>query len=87
MAEKRKDKSPHNKTDAALDPDVHGALRSLGWTAPECEADVRQAELALPASESALPEALRDAEAVFEGKGADDLADVTPASFSADPMA
>ena len=51
--------------------DAHAAMTSLGWIVPESERDVKQAEQALSATTEGLPQALRDAEAVFDGKAAD----------------
>ena len=76
------------KHDDAERPDlqrnVHEALKSIGWTAPECEDDVRRAEAESAAGAAPLPGSLADAAAVFEGKAGGGLANVCPAAFSPD---
>jgi len=64
---------------------VYAAMKSLGWIVPQCERDVRGAEKELPATAEALPEALREAGAVFDGKVADDgTVGLNPATPTAD---
>lgn len=87
MAKKRKESAPGDKGHETLDADVHQALKSLGWTVPECEDDVRRAEAELSGSATPLPESLTNAGAVFKEKAAGRLANVKPVSFSADPAA
>jgi len=50
-----------------VSPDVQAALRSLGWTAPQCEEDVLAAESELATQRLPLPEKLQDPKAVFDG--------------------
>ena len=70
----------------ALDSEVHEALRSLGWVAPECEDDVRRAETELSASAAPLPESLIDAATVFAPKAACGFAKVLSPCFPSDPQ-
>ena len=84
----------HDGVNDALEQDVHGAMKSLHWAVPECEADVRLAEVELSASAISLPEALSDAPAVLDGKaapqgtpprGACGVANVKSFAFFSDP--
>jgi len=47
-------------------PVIHEAMRSLGWTVPQCEEDVLCAEAELAASPSPLPADLHDPNAAFQ---------------------
>ncbi|MDY7011938.1 MAG: hypothetical protein SVV80_14500, partial [Planctomycetota bacterium] len=85
MANKNKESASGDKGHEPTDADVYRAMRLLGWTVPECEDDVRRAEVELSASATPLPESLTDAGAVFEGQTARGLTNVKPVSFSADP--
>lgn len=70
MSHKRRanENEPDGRDHAAPERDLHDAMRALGWVVPECDADVARAEDALSADPVALPEALQDARAVFEGR-------------------
>ena len=47
MAKKPKEPAPSDGGHEADEAYVHQAIRSLGWTAPECEDDVQRAEAEL----------------------------------------
>ena len=83
MTEKRKKPASGG---GALAGDVHQAMRSLGWTVPQCEDDVQQAETELSASAAPLPESLSDAATVFNCcEAASGLANIAPQCFLSDP--
>jgi len=52
---------------AALEQEVHQALRAMGWVVPQDGAAVQAVESKLAAEAITLPEALRDADAALRG--------------------
>jgi len=83
-------KPPTDKRDDADDDslvrDVDAAVVSLGWKVPQTEDEVRRAELELTqlGADEALPEALRDPQAVF-GRPADRV-EIRPQVIAFEPM-
>jgi len=63
---------------------VYAAMKSLRWIVPECEDDVGRAERTLSAPAEGLPQALRDAGAVFNRTVASGPPRPTPAVSAAD---
>lgn len=81
MARKRKGKERGHED---LVSDVHQALKSIGWTIPECEDDVRRAEAELSGSATPLPKSLTDAGAVFDRRPGS--SNITPKPLAASPV-
>jgi hypothetical protein len=55
---------PHKQPEEALERDVHTAAERMGWALPQDDEAVHQAEQDM--GDVALPEALRDPQAVLE---------------------
>lgn len=66
MAKKRKSKERQDDVSERILRDLHETFKAMGWTIPESQGDIRQAETELSKSHIALPEALSDVKAVFE---------------------
>ncbi len=87
MAEKRPSRGRLSPGRGPGEPDVHQAMRSLGWLVPECEDDVRRAETQLAGTAPPLPAELADAAAVFQGKLGGGAPDMGPIAFGPDAQA
>ena len=84
MDEKHEQERPDSANDTALECVVYEALKCLGWAVPDSADDVRRAEAELSESPTPMPESLQDAAAVFEGKAAGGMANVSLTALGPD---